>query len=274
MLYEAFGWEAPVFCHLPMVMGQDGKKLSKRHGATSIDEFRTKGYLPEALINYVALLGCSYEEGRDIFSLEELAGLFSLEKLNKAPAVFDYKKLEWYNGQYIRMKSSGELAELALPLALAQNLFDDGEEQRSRFAAAMPLVRERTNFLHEIPAKVAYLFSDPPVPPLEEFIPKKLDRAGALRLLRLGRELIRENPAMGGGAGDEEAEELVKAKALEEQVKLGDLLTPLRAALTGSRVSPPLFGSIRLLGTETCLRRIDRALAALDAAADEAPGRA
>jgi glutamyl-tRNA synthetase len=115
IMYRCFGWTPPEFCHLPMVMGQDGKKLSKRHGATSIDEFRRQGYLPEALINYVALFGASYEEGKELYTLDELAGYFSLDKLNKAPAVFDYKKLEWYNGQYIRMKSDEELAVLCLP---------------------------------------------------------------------------------------------------------------------------------------------------------------
>ncbi|MDR0487277.1 MAG: glutamate--tRNA ligase, partial [Treponema sp.] len=139
IMYRLFGWTPPEFCHLPMVMGQDGKKLSKRHGATSIDEFRLKGYLPEALLNYVALLGASYEEGRDIYTPDELAERFSLEKLNKAPAVFDYKKLEWYNGQYIRMKSDQELAELSLPFAQAAGLFDGQPtpQQRADFTAAM-----------------------------------------------------------------------------------------------------------------------------------------
>ena len=117
ILYQALGWEPPVFCHLPMVMGQDGKKLSKRHGATSIDEFRRAGFLPEALINYIALLGASYEEGREIMTPAELAARFSLDKLNKAPAVFDYKKLEWFNAEYIKMMTDGELAARALPFA-------------------------------------------------------------------------------------------------------------------------------------------------------------
>jgi glutamyl-tRNA synthetase len=282
ILYRAFGWEPPEFCHLPMVMGQDGKKLSKRHGATSIDEFRRQGYLPDALINYIALLGCSYEEGKDIYTPEELEKRFSPEKLNKAPAVFDYKKLEWYNGQYIRMKDDNELARLALPFAVARGLFGkagtdggtdengvngngaDGAEpdaaQRALFTAAMGLVRERAVFLHDIPAKLGYLFSEPELPAPEEFIPKKSDRATAAVLLHMGRELV---PAM-ARSGDEEAETLVKAKAAAENVKLGDLLMPLRVAVTGSRVSPPLFGSVRLLGEERCLARIDRALTALD----------
>jgi glutamyl-tRNA synthetase len=269
ILYAAFGWEHPEFCHLPMVMGSDGKKLSKRHGATSVDEFRRQGYLPEALINYVALLGASYEEGKDIYTLEELAARFSLDKLNKAPAIFDYKKLEWYNGQYIRMKRDDELAALALPYAISAGLFGDGTpgsagtepttEQRNRFTAAMPLVKERASFLHEIPAKLGYLFSEPAIPAAEEFIPKKADLAETIRLLHIGRDLV--TPM--SNASDEDAEVLIKAKAEAAGVKLGDLMMPLRVAITGARVSPPLFGSLRILGADRALARVDRALAAL-----------
>jgi glutamyl-tRNA synthetase len=273
IMYRAFGWDHPEFCHLPMVMGQDGKKLSKRHGATSIDEFRRQGYLPEALLNYVALLGCSYEEGKELYTLKELAEHFSLDKLNKAPGVFDYKKLEWYNGQYIRMKTDGELAELALPWALEAGLFGKADSsggteggagpaagQRELFTAAMPLIKERLVLLSEAPSKIAYLFAEPPVPEAAEFIPKKGDLPRAIELLKMGRELT---GPIASAAGDEEAESLVKAYAEKAGVKLGDLLTPLRAAVTGKRVSPPLFGSIRLLGAERSLARVDRALAAL-----------
>ena len=265
ILYRAFDWEHPVFCHLPMVMGQDGKKLSKRHGATSVDEFRRQGYLPEALINYVALLGASYEEGRDIYTLEELSRRFSLDKLNKAPAVFDYKKLEWYNGQYIRMKSDGELAALTLPYAVSAGLFGEtgaapNAEQKGVYTAAMPLIRERLVFLHEAPEKLRYLFSEPEVPAPEEFFPKKASLEATVKLLELGREMAAQMAA----CNDEEAEALVKIKAEKEAVKLGDLMMPLRVAVTGARVSPPLFGSLRLLGAEKCLARIDRALAKLE----------
>ena len=112
VMYKAFGWEPPAFCHLPMVMGEDGRKLSKRHGATSVDEFRKGGYLPEALLNYVGMLGASYEDGRDLYALAEMEKLFSIEHLKKAPAIFDYKRLEWFNGQYIRQKPDAELAAL------------------------------------------------------------------------------------------------------------------------------------------------------------------
>jgi glutamyl-tRNA synthetase len=262
IMYNSFGWTPPKFCHLPMVMGQDGKKLSKRHGATSIDEFRRQGYLPEALVNYVALLGASYEEGKEIYTLKELEERFSLDKLNKAPAVFDYKKLEWYNGQYIRMKSSEELAALCLPYAVSAGLFGGpgsgpDPKQRRIFTAAMPLVRERLTFLREAPEKIAYLFREPELPAAEEFIPKKADRARAVELLRLGRDLAR---SLAAAVDDEQAEAFIKAEAEKNAVKLGDLMMPLRVALTGARVSPPLFGSVRILGAERTIARADRAL--------------
>jgi glutamyl-tRNA synthetase len=265
ILYRAFGWGHPEFCHLPMVMGQDGKKLSKRHGATSIDEFRRQGYLPGALVNYVALLGCSYEEGKDLYTLEELAERFSLDRLNKAPGVFDYKKLEWYNGQHIRIKSDAALAELALPWAVEAGLFGAGgtdptAEQRKLFTAAMPLIRERLVLLCEVPEKLRYLFTLPPVPPAEDFFPKKAGLPQTVELLTLGRGLVE---ALAAAANDEEAEALIKAFAGQADVKLGDLLMPLRVAITGTRVSPPLFASLRLLGARASLERVDRALTAL-----------
>jgi len=263
IMYKAFGWTPPEFCHLPMVMGQDGKKLSKRHGATSIDEFRKAGYLPAALLNYIALLGASYEEGKEIYTLDELAQRFSLEKLNKAPAVFDYKKLEWYNGQYIRMMSDEELAKLCLPYAIDAGLFGEKEpadEQRKIFTAAMSLVKERLVFLNEAPEKIAYLFKEPDIPAAEEFIPKKCDLAKTVELLQIGLELARP---LAEAASDEDAENYIKAQAEKRDVKLGDLMMPLRVAVTGSRVSPPLFGSLRILGAERSIGRVQRALSKL-----------
>jgi glutamyl-tRNA synthetase len=262
IMYKSFGWEPPEYCHLPMVMGQDGKKLSKRHGATSVDEFRKQGYLPEALINYVALLGASYEEGRDLLSLSELEKLFSIDKLNKAPAIFDYKKLEWFNGQYIRMKSDDDLAGLCLPSAVEAGLFgatgtQPSSDQKKIFTAAMPLIRERLTFIHEAPEKIAYLFSQPAMPAKEEFIPKKGNLDETIRLLRLARDMV---PVLANAADDAAAEAHIKEQAEKAAVKLGDLMMPLRVAITGNRVSPPLFGSLRILGKDESLARVDKAL--------------
>jgi glutamyl-tRNA synthetase len=264
ILYRAFGWEPPAFCHLPMVMGQDGKKLSKRHGATSLDEFRKGGYLADALLNYVAQLGASYEEGREIWNLDELAQRFSLDKLNKAPAVFDYKKLEWFNAEYIKAKPDEELAELALPFAVQAGLFggsdtEPDDRQKTVFFKAMGLVKERSALLTDIPAKLGYLFVRPPVPDAAEFIPKKGTVAGA----RLSLEKALPLAARLAERDDANAEALVKAECEKDGVKIGDFLMPLRVAITGSRVSPPLFGSMRLLGAEECTSRINAALKAV-----------
>jgi glutamyl-tRNA synthetase len=124
----------------------------------------------------------------------------------------------------------------------------------------MPLIKERVSFLHEIPAKLGYLFAEPPIPAVTEFIPKKADLAEAIKLLHICRDLTE---AM-ARSSDEEAEALIKARAETEGVKLGDLMMPLRVAITGARVSPPLFGSLRILGAERSLERVDRALAALE----------
>lgn len=274
IMYDAFGWEMPELCHLPMVLGQDGHKLSKRHGATAVNEFRKAGYLPEALINYIAHLGCSFEEGRDLFSLGDMERLFKLEKLNKAPAIFDYQKLEWFNGQYIRMKTDAELAAAVRPFlveaglrAAEAGLRETGlgaaeDEKAEAFEVkAMPLVKERLKLLSEAPAMMAYLYGRPALPAVEEFIPKKLDVAAAVAMLRENLALVRSVDFSDIPA----AEECFKARSVEINAKLGNMLMPLRVAITGSRVSPPLFESIQLLGAEESAARIEAAIAYLGA---------
>jgi glutamyl-tRNA synthetase len=244
-----------------MVLGDDGHKLSKRHGATALNEFRDKGYLREALINYVAMLGASYEEGKDLFSLEELGKLFRLEKINKAPAIFDYQKLEWFNGQYIRLKSDEELLELVLPYLSDAELVEptpDNEHRRLAFGA-MPLVRERLKFLSDAPAIMAYLFKEPPLAPKEEFVPKKLDVAKAAEILALDAAVLADCDVEDIPG----SEEKFRAAAGTSGLKFGDLLMPLRVAVTGAKVSPPLFESIRLLGRAKTLARIEAARAYL-----------
>jgi glutamyl-tRNA synthetase len=262
LLYEAFGWTPPIYCHLPMVMGKDGQKLSKRHGATAVREFRRQGYLPEALINYISLLGWSWDDKREFFTKEELEELFTLEKLNKAPGVFDYKKLEWFNGQYIRAKSDEELIELTLPYLQEEGLVADPptDGQMEIIRRMLPLMKERLHFLSDIAPLSRFLFTDVSEYRMEEVIPKKLDARKTLEVLRTGRELVAGFPEL----GEEKTEERFRAKAEEHGVKLGAMLMPIRVAITGSKVSPPLFGSIELLGIEPTLERIDRVLSLLE----------
>jgi len=261
LLYEAFGWKPPQYCHLPMVMGKDGQKLSKRHGATSVIEFRRQGYLPEALINYISLLGWSYDDKREFFTKEELEELFVLEKLNKAPAVFDYKKLEWFNGQYIREKSDEELIEMLLPYLQKENIVaaSPTDAQSKMLQEMMPLMKDRLHFLPDIVPLSRFLFQEIEGYDVAELIPKKLDAAKTIEILEAGRGLM----AGFESVGEERTEELLREKAEELEVKLGAMLMPVRVAITGSKTSPPLFGSIRLLGIEKTLERIDRALSLL-----------
>ncbi len=257
LLYEAFGWQQPVFCHLPLVVGEDGKKLSKRHGATRVLEFRERGYLPEALINYLARVGWSYDDRQEIFSLEELERIFSLDRINKAPAVFDYQKLEWLNGHYIRACSAGRLAEAIVPFMQRSGLMSDppDEGHMQIIRDAVPLIQERLKYLADAPDLLRFLFEEPGEINPDEMVPKKLDRRQTASLLEAVEPLIAGIP----DATDEENEELFRAKATELDTKLGNLLMPIRVAITGSRVSPPLFGSIRLLGAEASGRRVRRA---------------
>ena len=262
LLYGALGWEPPRYCHLPMVLGPDGQKLSKRHGATRVAEFREKGYLPEAVVNYIALLGWSLDDSREFFTLPELERLFALERLNKAPAVFDYKKLDWFNGQYIRRLSPERLRELLLPhLRKAGLIADLPTPGQERVLEGLPaLVQERLVVLSDVVELAGFLFREVPLPAVQELVPKRLDRALTAEVLRRCCVLLGDFDAR--SAEDNEAR--FRALAEEVGVKLGDLLMPLRVALTGSRVSPPLFESLRLLGEEKALGRVRRALQALE----------
>ncbi len=262
LLYEALGHEPPKFCHLPFVTGKDGQKLSKRHGATSVIEFRKQGYLPEALINYIALLGWSYDDSREFFTLDELEELFTVEKLNKAPAVFDYKKLEWFNGNYIRACSDARLFEVLSPYIEQAGLLPAGEQspQAEVVRNAIPLVKERLKLLSDAPSLLRFLLADIGDDyTAEDLVPKKMDTGATKALLEAVRPLV----AQLDGYDDESLENEFRKVAEEYDTKLGNVMMPLRVAVTGSRASPPLIGSLRLLGADRALGRIDAALAKL-----------
>lgn len=254
LLYEAFGWEPPKYVHLPMVMGKDGQKLSKRHGSTSLQEFVKQGYLPEAIINYVSLLGWAYDDRTEFFTREELEKVFSAEKIAKSPAVFDYRKLEWFNGQYIRQKTNSELRELLLPLLSGAGLImvePDARESRL-IDGAVPLVKERLKFLTDAPEALAFLFREPEGITAEDLIPKKSDAESTLKALELAAEILGDFADL-----DEEGFDARFHSCAEENgMKVGALMMPVRIAVTGSKMSPPLHGSIALLGAEHAIRRI------------------
>jgi len=255
ILFDALGWEMPVVCHLPMVMGKDGHKLSKRLGATSVREFRAQGYLPEALLNCIALVGWSYDDKRELFTLDELVQLFDIQKLSKSPGVFDYQKLEWFNGVYIRAASRAELGRLIAPFMEKAGLPVD---EPAKLEAAAGLIQERIKRLAEAPEMVRYLFAGPAAYAADDLVPKKADRARAAEMLESMRPLAAE-----AAAGDPGVEDMARALAERLGAKLGELMGPLRVAITGSKVSPPLFESIRLIGADRARACIDAAIAKL-----------
>ena len=266
LIFEACGWQPPRYAHLPAVNGPDGRKLGKRHGATGIGEFRRRGFLPQALVNYLALLGWSPGDDRELFRLEELEHAFSLERLGRAGAVFDHRKLEWFNGQYIRMLSPARLAAAMAPYLRAAGI----ELADDRTPALATLLRERLSVLDEVAERAAFLAADRKLS-AEELLPKRLTAAQAAALLRAAVPLLQElTPAAGATppeAGDHLLEERLRELAVAQGVKFGDLMMTIRLAATGSRVSPPLFGSLRLLGGERVRGRLAQALSTLDQAA-------
>jgi glutamyl-tRNA synthetase len=240
---RALGAEPPVYAHVPNVFGLDGKKLSKRHGAVSVDEFREGGYVAPALMNFLALLGWSWDDKTTVMSREELVERFTLERVGTSPATFDYAKLDWLNGVYLRDMPPGEYAD-TLVAYLREQGFAWAE---ARLREAAPLVQDKIARLGEFPAFAGFLF--------EPVAPEPLDGAGpVLREVR-GR-LATVEPFEPGPI---EAELRAACEALD--LKPREAFQPVRLAVTGSKISPGLFESIALLGRDESLARLDAALA-------------
>lgn len=257
LVFEALGSQVPRFAHLPMIWGADGKKLSKRHGATSVEAFRDEGYLPEALLNYLALLGWSLDGETTIISRETLASQFSLERISKNPAIFDLDKLEWMNGVYIREMPADVLAERMVPWLVKAGLTSE-EEFATRpdwYRSLVPLVAERAKKMTDIPAMLAFLFGETVAidPAAAE---KALSTAEARRSLRAAVDALDALSEWEHEAIERTLRDL--AVALEVKPKI--VFQAIRVAVTGSTVSPPLFESLALLGKERTIRRIRAAL--------------
>jgi glutamyl-tRNA synthetase len=242
-ILQALGSEIPVYAHVPNVFGEDGRKLSKRHGAVSVDEFRAAGYIAPALMNFLALLGWAPDGETTIMSEEELIQRFSLDRVGASPATFDYAKLDWMNGVYLRELSPGAYADALLAYLREQGY--DWDEERIR--AATPLVQEKLSRLGDFPAYAGFLFHDVE-PDLELLDPTILERAADAL----------------AGVGPWEAPQIEAAlKSVCEVlgIKPRQAFPPVRVAVTGSNVSPGLYESLELLGREESLARITRAAA-------------
>jgi glutamyl-tRNA synthetase len=242
-ILRALGHEPPVYAHVPDVLGGDGKKLSKRHGATSVDEFRAAGYVPEALLNFLALLGWAPDGETTLMTRDELVERFSLERVGASPATLDYAKLDWMNGVYLRALSPDAYADALVEYLRERDV--DWDEQRVREAA--PLVQEKIARLGEFPEFAGFLFHGVEPPQVGE---------EDTRLLEQARTALAEVSPWEASA----LEDALKALCERLGEKPRKVFAPIRLAVTGSKISPGLYESLELLGRDEALDRIQAAL--------------
>ncbi|HLD77541.1 MAG TPA: glutamate--tRNA ligase, partial [archaeon] len=252
VLYQALGFPLPVFAHIPLIVGADRARLSKRFGATSVDEYRQVGYLPEAFMNYLVLLGWAPGNNREVVSREEIIQLFDLAKVRKAAAQFDQKKLDWLNGQYLKKTPVPELAKLLAQRLVAKGWLTEPWD-RPRMERIAALVQERLRVLEDIEEEHAFFFQEPAYQ--EEAVAQFLRRDGiAGHLLELRERLSKAEPFDAASI-----EQATRGLASERQLSSKDLIQPARVAVTGRAVSPPLFETMAILGKETVLKRLEHA---------------
>ena len=253
LVFEALGHDVPIFAHLPMIWGADGKRLSKRHGATSVEAYRDEGYLPAAILNYLTLLGWSLDGETTIISADTLAASFSLDRVSANPAIFDVEKLDWMNGVYIREMAPDAFAEVMTPWLVDAGLLtaETARSERRHLTMLAPLVAERVKRLDEIVPMVAFLFAD--AVKIDPTVGVKVLGAGdARRAIEAAVEALVALP-------DFTAAEIEAAlRTLPEKLgmKPKQVFQAVRVAVTGSSVSLPLFESLELLGRDRTLDRL------------------
>jgi len=267
LLFRALGFNVPQFAHLPLILNPDRTKMSKRKSQTAVTAYRAEGFIPEAFVNFLSLLGWSSGSEEEVFSLEELAERFSLDRVQSGGAVFDRERLEWLNGQWIRKLTEEELVDRALPFLVAELEARRAAGESVRIPTAddlrplMPIVRERMSTLAGIGPMVDFLFIEQPHVDPELLVPKRWDAATTVEALAAAREVIADI-----GRVSYEADELeppLRALAEKRGWKAGDLFMAIRVAVTGRTATPPLFDTLVALGYERTLTRLDAAREAL-----------
>jgi len=257
-IYEALGYDPPRFAHHPLILGQDKSKLSKRHGATSLVSYRDMGYLPEAMMNFLARIGWAHGD-QEVFSRTELIELFELKDLGKSPGVWDPEKLLWFNGHYIRESAVERLADLARPFFEEKGYTPPDEETYKKI---IEYHQERVETLAEYPEKTYYYFS-------EDY---EYDEKANKKFLKDKNTdvLIKVRDGLSALDGfDEKSLEGAFQKIMDElELKLGKIAQPVRVAVTGGTVSPGIFEVLSIIGKDSTLRRLDRAIRECESAAE------
>ena len=268
LLFRALDADVPQFAHLPLILNPDRTKMSKRKSQTAVADYIAQGFVREALVNYLALLGWSSGTEEEIFSLDELAERFDLARVQSAGAVFDRERLEWLNGQWIRRLPEEELVERALPFLVAEIESARAAGVAARLPSAddlrplMPMVRERIPTLGAVGGMLDYIFLDEIRIDRELLVPKRWDEAMTRAALAAARELIAGQREVSFEA--DELEGPLRRLAEEHGWKAGDLFMAIRVAVTGRTATPPLFDTLVALGYERTLARLDGAIALLD----------
>ena len=255
-LYRAFGWQTPQFAHLPVILAPDKTKLSKRHGAASVMDYRELGVLPEALINYLALLGWSLDDKTELFTVDELISAFDLERVSRSDAVFDFDKLMWMNGQHIR-NASAQRIERALSRYWSDSPPDFDVPPTARdIESVVPLVHNRLKTLNDAAPLVRFVFSSTVSPDAAELVQRGMDvetTKTALTTAYRGLSTLEsfDTPSIEG---------TLRPMADDLGIKVGQLLGSLRVATTGQKVSPPIFESMEAIGRDRVLTSIASAI--------------
>ncbi|HEY5063122.1 MAG TPA: glutamate--tRNA ligase [Gemmatimonadaceae bacterium] len=265
LLYEALGRPLPEFAHLPMIHGMDGKKLSKRHGATAVGDYQHVGILPQAMLNFLALLGWSPGHDIEIMTVPQMVELFSTDGLSKKAAIFDMKKLEWMNGQHLAMLSPAELAPLVTREIIAAGLATEQDlaSRQEWLMTLIDLLKVRARTIDDMVRQAAPFLTDAIVYEPDAVAKQWKDRAASGEILRALWDSLRRAPAWDAQG----LEDVLRQLAATLGVGAGKLFQPLRVALTGSAASPGIFDVLILLGRARSLERIDAAVRYLTVAA-------
>lgn len=263
LLYDAFGWERPIFAHLPLLLNPDKSKLSKRQGDVAVEDYRDKGYLKEALINFVALLGWNAGDDKEFYYMDELINSFSLERVNKAGAVFDLQKLNWLNAEHLRKKSNEELLNLLKdeiqksPIGMVSQKFKNQNFSDSYLTLVIEAMKERVSFVKEFIDNCTY-FYEAPTEYEQKSVEKYWKPETPVQLKKLNDEFSKlSNPTK------ENYEQALVKVSEELNVGKGKLIHPLRLAVSGQSTGPGMFDLLFILGKDEVVRRIETALAKL-----------
>ncbi|MAF85528.1 MAG: glutamate--tRNA ligase [Dehalococcoidales bacterium] len=257
LLYQALGFEPPQFAHLPMILGSDRSKLSKRHGAVSIVEYYKQGYLPEAMVNFLTLLGWSLDDKTEIMSRQELIDNFSLERVSRTAAIFNRDKLDWMNGVYIRSLTADEFFNVAQPYLMEDKLAGEAVILDEKYVRdILPLIQERARTLTEVAELAQFFFVEELEYDANLLIAKNMSRESANQALKAGQQKLSQSEVF----EVESLEAILRPLAVELGLKTGQLFGTLRVAVTGRTAAPPLFQTMAALGKERCLKRIEAAI--------------